>query len=96
MEAVRRRRLAKGENYEAVEELLTDASHGLTKLAALTLFDDVDRGGDVLAALRKAEPTFPDTFQTLNRGAHGSAGPVPTIDLARSAENLAFWLRARP
>jgi hypothetical protein len=96
MEAVRRRRLGKGENYAAVEELLAEASHGLTKLAALTLFDDPDRGGDVLGALRKAEPGFPDTFQTLNRGAHGSAGPVPTIDLARSAENLALWMRGRP
>jgi ABC-type uncharacterized transport system ATPase subunit len=96
MEAVRRRRLAKGENYAAVEKVLEDASHGLTKLAALTLFDDAERGGEVLASLRKAEPTFPDTFQTLNRGAHGSAGPVPTIDLARSAENLALWMRGRP
>jgi recombinational DNA repair ATPase RecF len=96
MEAVRRRRLAKGENYAAVEELLADASHGLTKLVALTLFDDADRGGDVLASLRKAEPTFPDTFQRLNRGAHGAEGPVPTIDLARSAENLALWMRGRP
>jgi recombinational DNA repair ATPase RecF len=96
MEAVRRRRLGKGENYAAVEELLTEASHGLTRLAALTLFDDPERGGDVLAALRKAEPRFPDTFQTLNRGAHGLDGPVPTIDLARSAENLALWMRARP
>jgi len=96
MEAVRRRRLAKGENYAAVEELLADASHGLTRLVALTLFDDADRGGDVLASLRKAEPTFPDTFQMLNRGAHGAEGPVPTIDLARSAENLALWMRGRP
>jgi hypothetical protein len=96
MEAVRRRRLAKGENYAAVEELLEQASHRLTSLAALTLFDDVERGGDVLGALKKAEPSFPDTFQTLNRGAHGSAGPVPTIDLARSAENLALWMRGRP
>jgi hypothetical protein len=96
MEAVRRRRLAKGENYAAVEELLTDASHGLTRLAALALFDDLDRGGDVLAALRKAEPNFPNTFQTLNRGAHGIDGPLPTVDLARSAENLALWMRARP
>jgi hypothetical protein len=96
MEAIRRRRLAKGENYAAVEELLTEASHGLTRLAALALFDDVDRGGDVLAALRKAEPNFPNTFQTLNRGAHGIDGPLPTVDLARSAENLALWMRARP
>jgi recombinational DNA repair ATPase RecF len=96
MEAVRRRRLSKGENYAAVEKVLEDASHGLTKLVALTLFDDADRGGDVLGALRKAEPGFPDTFQTLNRGAHGVDGPVPTIDLARSAENLALWMRARP
>src|SRR5262249_8025838 len=40
MEAVRRRRLAKGENYAAVEKLLADSSHGLTRLVALTLFDD--------------------------------------------------------
>jgi ABC-type Mn2+/Zn2+ transport system ATPase subunit len=96
MEAVRRRRLAKGENYAAVENLLAEASHRLTNLAALTLFDDPERGGDVLASLQKAERTFPDTFQTLNRGAHGSAGPIPTIDLARSAEKLALWMQARP
>jgi recombinational DNA repair ATPase RecF len=95
MEAVRRRRLAKGENYGAVERLLADASHGLSKLMALTLFDDPERGGDVLGALKKQEPSFPDTFQTLNRGAHGLDGPVPTIDLARSAENLAHWLQKR-
>jgi recombinational DNA repair ATPase RecF len=96
MEAVRRRRLAKGENYAAVEELLAEASHRLTTLAALALFDDAEKGGDVLGHLRKAEPGFPDTFQTLNRGAHGSAGPVPTVALARSAENLAHWMQKRP
>ena len=96
MEAVRRRRLGKGENYAAVEDLLTAASHRLTTLAALALFDDQEKGGDVLGHLRKAEPGFPDTFQTLNRGAHGSAGPVPTIALARSAENLAHWMQKRP
>jgi len=32
-----------------------------------------------------AEPGFPDTFQTLNRGGHGSAQPAPTI--ARFAQN---------
>ncbi len=95
MEAVRRRRLAKGENYAAVETLLAEASHGLTRLAALTLFDDPERGGDVLAQLRKGDPGFPATFQTLNRGAHGAEGPVPTIDLARSAENLALYMRLR-
>ncbi|HEV7501598.1 MAG TPA: hypothetical protein VGQ33_16395, partial [Vicinamibacteria bacterium] len=96
METVRRRRLARGENYAAVEELLAHANHRLTTLAALALFDDAEKGGDVLGQLRKAEPGFPDTFQTLNRGAHGSAGPVPTIDLARSAENLAHWMQKRP
>ena len=50
----------------------------------------------MLGALRKAEPNFPNTFQTLNRGAHAVGGPVPTIDLARSAENLAQWMRGRP
>lgn len=96
MEAVRRRRLAKGENYAAVERLLGEANRRLTSLVALTLFDDAERGGDVLASLRKAEPRFVDTFQTLNRGAHGLEGSVPTIDLARSAEILATWMRSRP
>jgi hypothetical protein len=47
MESVRRRRLGKGESHADVEALLLKA-HKLTNLAALALFDDPARGGDVL------------------------------------------------
>jgi hypothetical protein len=52
MEVVRRRRLTRGEAHAAVERTLSEAGH-LTGLAALALFDDVERGGDVLERLQR-------------------------------------------
>ena len=56
MEVVRRRRLGRGEPHAEVERALGDAG-GLVPLAALALFDDAAREGDVLARLeREAGP----------------------------------------
>src|SRR4030095_1398979 len=50
MEVVRRRRLTRGEPHAEVERTLTEAGR-LTRLAALAVFDDVERVGDVLPHL---------------------------------------------
>ncbi|HKC11008.1 MAG TPA: AAA family ATPase, partial [Vicinamibacteria bacterium] len=52
MEVVRRRRLTRGEAHAAVERTLSEAGH-LTRLAALVLFDDVERGDEVLERLQR-------------------------------------------
>ena len=49
---VRRRRLGRGEPHAEVERLLGGAGR-LTQLAALALFDDRDRGGDVMGRLNR-------------------------------------------
>jgi hypothetical protein len=52
MAVVRRRRLTRGETHATVERALSEAEH-LTGLAARALFDDVERGGDVLVRLQR-------------------------------------------
>jgi len=52
MEAVRRRRIGRGEPHGEVEDLLLGAQK-LTNLAALALFDDVDRAADVMTRINK-------------------------------------------
>ncbi len=91
MEAVRRRRIGRGESHQAVEDLLSQAGK-LTNLAALALFDDPERGGDVMGHLnRVGGPSTGDTFKSCNVGAHGAfAGdPVPFV---RDVEKLSRWL----
>ncbi len=93
-EAVRRRRLGRGETHAAVEDLLA-AHNGSKHLAALALFDDVDRAGDVLPQLNKQNRENADVFRMVNEGAHQEL-PVDPVDLVRGAERLAQWLRTRP
>ena len=50
MDAVRGRRLERGEPHAAIEELLRTQTT-LNKLAALALFDDGERAGDVMRAI---------------------------------------------
>jgi hypothetical protein len=91
MESVRRRRLARGERHEMVEDLLADAK-GTRALAALALFDDPDRVGDVSTRLKREAPEAAETFRLLNEGAHeGLSGAA--VDVIRSAEKLAGWLQ---
>ena len=91
MEAVRRRRIGRGESHQAVEDLLGQAGR-LTSLAALALFDDPERAGDVMAHLnRVGGPSTGDTFKSCNAGAHGqfAGDPVPFV---RDVEKLSRWL----
>ena len=91
MEVVRRRRLGRGDKHSEVEEALADQK--LNTLAALALFDDGERGGDVLARISKSFGESAVTaFKTCNRGAHvGYTGDA--MDLIRAVADLAKGLR---
>jgi energy-coupling factor transporter ATP-binding protein EcfA2 len=93
IEAVRRRRIGRGEAHAAVEELLAGVNR-TTVLAALALFDDGDRGGDVLGTISgRFGRRSADTFQRVNKGVHaGDAGDLR--DLVRDAAVLARSLEA--
>ena len=68
MEVVRRRRLTRGEPHAEVERALGDAER-LMQLAALALFDDVERSGDVLPRLeREAGAPLAEALEAVRRG----------------------------
>jgi len=91
MEVVRRRRLTRGEAHAAVERTLSEAGH-LTGLAALALFDDVERAGDVLGRLqREAGTPLADAFRLCDESEE--IPPEATVDLVRRASKLTAWLR---
>ena len=92
MEAVRRRRLGKGERHADVEAELLKAQR-LLNLAALALFDDAGRAGDVMTRInRERDRQAGDAFKACNEGAHGGFGGV-LVDFVREAEKLARWLQ---
>jgi recombinational DNA repair ATPase RecF len=92
-EVVRRRRLAKGVPHIEVERALTDA-HTIYQQAALAMFDDPGRGGDVLPRLSsKYGPSFGNAFAAARDGSHGAyGGALP--DLVRDVTRLTEKLRA--
>ena len=91
MEVVRRRRLTRGEAHAAVERTLSEAGH-LSGLAALALFDDVERGGEVLERLqREAGASLADAFRRCDES--GEIPPEAAVDLVRLASKLTAWLR---
>jgi energy-coupling factor transporter ATP-binding protein EcfA2 len=84
-EITQRRELAAGRSDAEVEDLL-DACKRLTQKAALALFGDADAGDRVLRRLNSIDRRHGDTFQTLNKGAHGAAvrSPRRIVDATRS------------
>ena len=92
MEAVRRRRLARGEPHESVEGLL----HGrkTTELAALALLDDETQGGKVLTEInRKWDRRAGDAYRDCQAGTHkGFSGSL--ADLVNESRSLAERLRS--
>jgi hypothetical protein len=93
MEIVRRRRLSRGEPHAEVERALSDAGGRLTRLAALALFDDAERGGEVLPHLkRESGAAMAETFRQCDEGAPEAKG-VASVDLVRQASKLVAWLR---
>lgn len=83
---IRRRRLASGRLHADVEEELANAQK-LTQLAALALFDDRERGGDVMSRLNQFGSWAGDVFKQCKDGTHTEvAGDVQQI--IRNAEKL--------
>ena len=79
-EVVRRRRLLRGDSFVKVEESIAEAKT-LTQLASLALYDDKDRGSDVLPRInRDFGPEQGDAFTASNRGPHeGYAGDLKAL-----------------
>lgn len=92
IQIVRRRRLAAGRTHGEVEEELKDAGK-LTPLAALALFDDKDRGGDVMKRLNQIGPWAGDAFRQSKDGVHEAvAGDLKTM--IRDTEKLTERIQA--
>ncbi len=88
---VRRRRLGRGTPHAEVAAALAGAQ-GLVALAALALFDDPERGGEVYRSLNNrfgAQAT--DAFRACNEGAHGGYDG-PLHQLIRDTRSLARGL----
>jgi energy-coupling factor transporter ATP-binding protein EcfA2 len=95
MEAVRRRRFKTGESRPAVEALLVERGRKLMPLAALAIFDDPDRAGDVMARINKeVSRSAADAFKTCNEGPH-LFFDGDTLNLVFESEKLARWLQRR-
>lgn len=70
MEAVRRRRLGRGEAHAKVEQALEKAL-GLTQKASLALFDRNKKAKQVEKRIESWNLRFVDAFKGTNKGAHG-------------------------
>ena len=94
MEAVRRRRLGRGDRHADVEAALADQK--LMTLTAMAFFDDAERGGDVLARINKSfGGPAADAFKMCNRGSH-VAYEGDAMTLIRTVSVLAKGLRELP
>lgn len=91
-EVVRRRRLLRGQSFVRVEESIAEAKT-LTQLASLALYDEKDRGVDVLPRInREFGPEQGDAFKASNTGPHeGYAGDLKS--LAQRTSTLTTQLR---
>jgi hypothetical protein len=95
MEAFRRRRYGRGEPKVVVEDVLLSRGKKLTPLAALAIFDDAERAGDVLARINKdVSRSAADAFKTCNEGPH-SLFEGDKVNLVFESEKLARWLQRR-
>ena len=80
VEATRRRRIGRGEPTRRSSRLLRSVTR-LTGYAALALFDDSSRGGDVLTRINSEYGRAKaDAFQAANKGSHGGfTGDLDTL-----------------
>lgn len=68
-----RRRLAGGERHADIEAAIDGAARRLTTIFAMALFDDADRGRDVLTTLNRSYGRRSgDAFLACKQGVHGS------------------------
>ncbi len=86
-------RTAKGECRLDIETDLQKAGKNITLAFALALFDDVNRGGDVLSRINSAYGRRAgDAYQACRRGVHGQwHGDLP--DLVRQVRQIAEVLK---
>jgi recombinational DNA repair ATPase RecF len=92
-EAVRRRRLARGERHADVEEMLARCN-GTKSFVSLALFDDPNKAGDVMPRLDRQEKAFADVYRMCNEGAHGVEVGA-RVGFIREVEKLARWLQVQ-
>ncbi|MGK5671725.1 hypothetical protein ACSNOB_02615 [Micromonospora sp. URMC 106] len=68
-----RQRVARGVRHDDIEAAIVAASRRLTTTVALALFDDADRGGDVLGYLgRRHGPRAVAAYKACKEGVHGA------------------------
>lgn len=93
MEAVRRRRIGRGDPHVAVERELASATT-TTTLASLALFDDADSGGRVLGEINSRwGRSAGDVLRDVQSGVHkGFSGSLQAM--IEEAQRLAAGLRA--
>lgn len=83
----RRKRMTKGQSSNDIEQSLKGATT-LTHFAALALFDDREKGGDVMKRLNQFGPWAGDVFRQCKDGAHGAA-TAELHGIIRDTERLA-------
>lgn len=83
----RRKRMTKGQSSADIEHSLKSATT-LTHVAALALFDDREKGGDVMKRLNQFGPWAGDVFRQCKEGAHGAA-TAELHGMIRDTERLA-------
>ncbi|MGC9671225.1 AAA family ATPase [Planosporangium sp. 12N6] len=85
-------RVARGDRHADIEDAIEQARKRLTTTLALALFDDADRGGDVLGYLNRRYGRWAaDTYQACRKGVHGAySGDLHLLvdDTRRLAEAL--------
>ncbi|MEW2329446.1 AAA family ATPase [Micromonospora chersina] len=88
-----RRRVARGVPHDDIEAAVVAASRRLTTTVALALFDDADRGGDVLGYLsRRHGSRAVGAYKACKEGVHG-AYLFDLPELVSDARHLAEALR---
>lgn len=95
-EAVTRRRLAAGERYEAIEEMLESAK-GLAQLMALALFDDITRTKDIASRLERGIGRWAvAAYRRVQEAAHKPVSQDALLTLVEESEKLARGLVQLP
>jgi hypothetical protein len=85
-EAVTRRRLANGEDYESIEALL-DSAKGLAELMALALFDDIARTKDLTSRLDRGIGKWAvAAYRRVQEAAHKPVSQEAMLTLVQESE----------
>jgi hypothetical protein len=95
-EAVTRRRLANGEDYESIEALL-DSTKGLSELMALALFDDITKTKDLASRLDRGIGAWAvEAYRRVQEAAHKPVSQAAVLTLVKESERLARGLVQLP